>query len=379
MIRGSSKHIPILDGIRAYAILIVCIAHFFQVDELGLYDSHRYFGIFLFKLSQVGLKGVELFFILSGFLITRILIASKQSARYWTSFYARRFIRIFPLYYMVLAFSFIVLPNLTVIDQASKGVIENQIWLWTYTSNISQHLGFSVNWDSVGNFPSFGHFWSLCVEEHFYIFWPAIIYLLDGKRRTAIMWLFVIGSALSILLTNLYPNSLSILTWSTLRYSGILSLGGLVAVAYNSPTSWYRISSIAEKIVLPCASLFFLLHFIPRRYEILYISTYFASTLAFLAILIVSINNNRVANILFKHNCLYFVGKISYGLYVYHGLLRPYFKTYLYDNLLKSLNHGIIASIVYTITAVFCSIIIAWLSWVYIEKPLLKLKKYFPY
>ena len=74
-----SKHIPVLDGIRAYAILMVCLVHFFQVDETGLYSSHKYLGVFLYKLSQLGLKGVELFFMLSGFLISGIVPKKAKS------------------------------------------------------------------------------------------------------------------------------------------------------------------------------------------------------------------------------------------------------------------------------------------------------------
>ena len=65
MIKIISKHIPVLDGIRAYAVLLVCLVHFFQVDETALYETHKYVGIFLFKISQIGLRGVELFFLLS--------------------------------------------------------------------------------------------------------------------------------------------------------------------------------------------------------------------------------------------------------------------------------------------------------------------------
>ena len=165
----SSKHIPILDGMRAYAVLMVCICHFFPNDEIALYNANKYLGIFLFKLSDAGNKGVELFFLLSGFLITGILLDSKNSARYFRTFYLRRFIRIFPLYYFILVISFFILPNFLKIDHLANLVIQKQIWLWTYTSNLSEFFG-KWTWNTDHTFPWFGHFWSLCVEEQFYLF-----------------------------------------------------------------------------------------------------------------------------------------------------------------------------------------------------------------
>ena len=163
MNKNNLKHIPILDGIRAYAVLLVCLVHFFQVDEAGLYEANKYLGILLFKVSQLGLRGVELFFILSGFLITGILMETKKSPRYFTTFYARRFLRIFPLYYFVLFVAFYIVPNFIAVDEAGQQVISKQVWLWTYTSNISWLWG-QGGWDASLNFPHFGHFWSLCVE-----------------------------------------------------------------------------------------------------------------------------------------------------------------------------------------------------------------------
>jgi peptidoglycan/LPS O-acetylase OafA/YrhL len=375
-----SKHIPVLDGIRAYAILMVCLVHFFQVDETGLYSNHKYLGVFLYKLSQLGLKGVELFFMLSGFLITGILVDSKKSNKYFRSFYARRFIRIFPLYYFVLAISFLVLPHLIYIDDAGKHVINNQFWLWTYTSNISHFLDFfSGGWDASLNFPSFGHFWSLCVEEHFYIFWPFIIYFVKEKHLKTTMWFIVSFSSLAVIWTYIYPDYWPILNWTTIQCAGVLSLGGLLALEYKNKKNWDQISMLAKKLVLPFVLLFMLSNFIPRRYDILHVVTYFTSIIAFLLVLIVALNNNKITNKCFNRKWLYFIGKISYGIYVYHGMLRPYFKSYLYDNFITKIDNGIIATILYTILATGISILIAWGSWELIEKPILKLKNYFKY
>ena len=120
-------------------------------------------------------------------------------------------------------------------------------------------------------------------------------------------------------------------------------------------------------------------NFIPRRYDILHVVTYFTSIIAFLLVLIVALNNNKITNKCFNRKWLYFIGKISYGIYVYHGMLRPYFKSYLYDNFITKIDNGIIATILYTILATGISILIAWGSWELIEKPILRLKKYFKY
>lgn len=370
------KHIPILDGIRAYAVLMVCIVHFFQVDESSLYEANQYLGILLFKMSQIGLRGVELFFILSGFLITGILINSKKSPNFFKTFYLRRFIRIFPLYYFVLAISFLVLPHLVNIDAAGNDVIKQQAWLWTYTSNLSGFFDQS-SWDASLNFPSFGHFWSLCVEEHFYVFWPFLIYFSNEKWLPRIMWFLVALSVFSVLFVFVYGEWIPILKWSTIRCSGVLSLGGLISYYRNNPIKYKQIIIISQKLILISGIFFVMANFIPRQYEIHDVLTFFTSLLFFVFLLVLSLEERKIMSNLFNHRSLYFIGKISYGIYVYHGVLRPYFKTFLYDNL--DIDNGILRSLIYTILCTMVSIFIAWISWHTIEKPILNLKKYFTY
>jgi peptidoglycan/LPS O-acetylase OafA/YrhL len=369
MSQSFSKHIPILDGIRAYAVLLVCLIHFFQVDEAGLYESNKFLGVFFFKASQSGLRGVELFFVLSGFLITGILLDTKRSPKYFTTFYSRRFLRIFPLYYCVLFISFLILPYLIQVDAAGKEVIEKQVWLWTYTSNLTG------GWDASLNFPSFGHFWSLCVEEHFYIFWPLLVYLTSDKWLPRIMWGLVIVSALSVLIVYFTGDLIPILKWSTIRCSGVLSLGGLIARSWRRPSEFKRIAFYAQKFVWYTGFLFLLFNFIPRKYEIQDISTFFSSVLFFALVLIVSLNGNRVTDKLFNHKPLYYIGKISYGIYVYHGMLRPFFKNYIYGGLHSFVKDGILASLTYTIICTLISIFIAVISWNLFEFQILKLKR----
>lgn len=130
------KYNPTLDGLRAYAIMMVLIVHFVSVDESGLYQSNIILGSILFKLSFAGLRGVELFFLLSGYLISSILLDSRASPRYFIVFYARRFLRIFPLYYFVLLVTLIILPRFVPLDDNIQLVLDHQAWLWLYGINL---------------------------------------------------------------------------------------------------------------------------------------------------------------------------------------------------------------------------------------------------
>src|SRR5688572_4693650 len=134
----------------------------------------------LTKVTSYGVWGVDLFFVLSGYLITGILYDTRSSERYFRSFYARRTLRIFPLYYGVLFVLFVVFPAswLEAIAPGMHEAREAQAWLWTYLTNVY------LARDGAYSLPYLSHFWSLAVEEHFYLVWPFIIYRLS---RTAAM------------------------------------------------------------------------------------------------------------------------------------------------------------------------------------------------
>lgn len=155
------RHVPALDGLRAIAVLMVVLAHCKEATPRWIWQV----------LHQGGF-GVYLFFVLSGFLITRILLSGKNKPAYFRNFYARRTLRIFPLYYGVLALQFWVLlpifPTPHILADAHY-----QGWLWAYGYNvltaIKDHYFFTSDWMFMG------HFWTLAVEEQFYLVWPFIV------------------------------------------------------------------------------------------------------------------------------------------------------------------------------------------------------------
>jgi peptidoglycan/LPS O-acetylase OafA/YrhL len=223
----SATHIPGLDGLRGMAILLVLILHF------GLMTPDTPFQRVVFGGISAGWIGVDLFFVLSGALITGILLDSSGERRYFANFYVRRVLRIFPLYFLILILSFYVLPNLPfpAIAQFSstEGIAGKQIYYWLFLSNFSiaaqhgiRHRVMDISW-------------SLAIEEQFYLLWPLVVYL-SGIRRLPIICAFLILFSLGVRLTmqslNFDANAIYMVTPA--RLDGLCA-GALIAVALRWP------------------------------------------------------------------------------------------------------------------------------------------------
>ena len=174
-------HLPALDGVRGLAIVLV-LCHNLQILE----GPPGLVGRVLELAFDLGWVGVQLFFVLSGFLITRILLQTQDAPNYYQAFFGRRLLRIFPLYYATLAVAFIVLPALGAMPARWEADRPQQLWLWLYASNWTAPYGLAGH--------AFPHFWSLAVEEQFYLLWPLLVH-----RRSAaqvLRWCGVIAVAI---------------------------------------------------------------------------------------------------------------------------------------------------------------------------------------
>jgi peptidoglycan/LPS O-acetylase OafA/YrhL len=177
-------HLPALDGLRGIAILLVLL-HNFDVLDLG---GARALGSVLVKeFFYVGWIGVQLFFVLSGFLITRGLLVTQHQPDYFQRFFLKRVLRIFPLYYLALLVFLVLLPATGWVEQ--RAMQYSSLWLWTYLSN------WTTPYEPTGG--PLPHFWSLAVEEQFYLVWPLLLWKL---RLRHIGWLCLGLTALSPLL-----------------------------------------------------------------------------------------------------------------------------------------------------------------------------------
>ena len=148
---------PVLDGVRGLAIALVLVLHF-----IGDARPTSSFERGLMFVCGYGGYGVDLFFVLSGFLITGILCDARSDRFYFRNFYMRRALRIFPLYYAVLALLFWVIPRIPALNGPTlQALLSRQGWAWLYGANLLDA------WRGEFSLPYIDHFWSLAVEEHF--------------------------------------------------------------------------------------------------------------------------------------------------------------------------------------------------------------------
>ncbi len=147
---------PALDGIRGIAVSLVLLCHF-----VGAYEPTTTVGGIVYAVLRSGWCGVDLFFVLSGFLITGILVETKTAPNFFRSFYMRRFLRIFPLYYALLFVWFGVLGSLAARFGWDAYAIgrDRQLWYWAYLGNWLR-----PSRELVG---AIAHLWTLAIEEQF--------------------------------------------------------------------------------------------------------------------------------------------------------------------------------------------------------------------
>jgi peptidoglycan/LPS O-acetylase OafA/YrhL len=366
---------PALDGLRGIAIVLVLFHHFTILNPVSALDAA------VMQVPILGWSGVDLFFVLSGFLITGILIDARGSDRYFTSFYARRTLRIFPLYYLVVFLSLVVLPAYPMWYDllAGAGAPTDQWPYWLYLSNFA-----------VAERDRFLHgildiSWSLAIEEQFYVLWAAVVWFCPPRALGWLCLVIVIATPLArtlalaegaspidvYVLPFLRADALgtgALLAWAARRDAftgkGRIALStaaaGVVAIALVSwldGESWwwgptmqragYSVLALTAGGMLVAAVALPATHWWPRTLSMGWLRAF---------------------------------GKYSYALYLFHlPVMRTVRQMIFGPEAFASFGSVWIGQIVFYAAATAPALALAWLSWRVFEAPILRLKDRFPY
>jgi peptidoglycan/LPS O-acetylase OafA/YrhL len=377
MLTKRASYLPALDGLRGLAILMVICHNGLTLDGPNLSSAER---LVQYVLNE-GWIGVLLFFVLSGFLITGILLDSVGRPRALPHFMARRALRIFPLYYGTLFVIFVLLPLMGAQPAAYKAESPYQIWLWTYLVNWSASMGIGTS--------ALPHFWSLAVEEQFYLVWPLLIYTLRMPVRAALACLVVAAMSTGCRAWMLHAGYDSNVVYElTITRLDALALGGFAAACWRVP-AWHQWAR-ARAGQLALAMLGFLLastaltHGFPRSSPRGMVWGYLALGVLFAyAVYACACRDSLPAGQpkAWWHQALTWpalqqVGKYSYGMYVFHKLLHDQLSPRILAMLGEAMPAMLKASMYIAIlTALAYGA--AWLSYNLYEVHFLRLKRFF--
>ena len=367
---------PHLDSLRTLACTLVIIQHWYSdVPLLGW-----------FTRFELGKMGVLLFFVLSGFLITQILLINRRQledgneslGQILRTFYVRRSLRIFPIYYLtVLAFYF----------RDFNGISENITWYALYSSNILTYI--NQKWDG-----STGPYWSLAVEEQFYLIWPVLILTCRKTWLQRTLLVAILLGPLSRLLA--FLAALHFLGESKVSFSMVLmpgcldsfSLGALLAYARHEGNQ--GLIRTAESKFLLASSALLSLACLQFRGSMIFLLV-FPAAFSLLSLCLIQRASQQTTPV-FPGAFLLFngltrqLGRVSYGMYLYHCCIWWLYgnMVYLQDRFLpQSLRllqeSSAYAPAVWNLLQYGLLISVTFASWLIIEKQALKLKSFFIY
>ena len=363
-------HYPTLDGVRGVAILMV-VVHNFSFDDAVLGGVA---GRLLHACIIGGWMGVAMFFVLSGFLITGILLDTQHESGHFRRFYLRRTLRIAPLYYAVLLVAFVGLPLAGIAPAPVRADESSQVWLWTYLSNWVQPFGLAGQ--------SFPHFWSLAVEEQFYLLWPLLTWRQSPEtvlRRGLALALLAPAVRVAILLGG--GTAEMVYVWSPCRMDA-LALGGCAAAALRMPglAAWL---AARRRQVLAAASATFIVCVLACG---VWSSSFTMQTLGYsllaisFALLVAGLacadraGDKQWTVRFWRAPPLRVLARYSYGIYIFHKLLQQGIGEPLMQSFGASVIHSTSANAAYAAGGLAASLALAALSYHAFERRFLALK-----
>ncbi len=373
----SLEYNPALDGLRGVAILLVVFHHLSVGHERESWGGWLYTNV-----KALGWIGVDLFFVLSGFLIGSILLKSYGRQRWIVNFVVRRALRVLPLYFTVIFFCFNVVTWLPFSGVAwLSDLAKSQVWYWLHLANFRKIYG-----DMDPSLPTVGWmstYWSLSIEEHFYLMWPFVLWMcgpLNIGRVACLGLVGVVSLRCWIAMTD-YPESI-IYNNTFTRIDGLL-LGTLIAWLNEFYLGRLKSAGYFVACVFVLAACAFLipsiLGYVGGGRQTTYgkIVLYTASVWGSGALVwyMVTQPSTKWLCRVFANRLLVSIGKYSYAIYVFNKPIIYGVAAFASGYLGKLPTLGALA---YFVCVCWVCWIVAWVSWRLIEQPFLRLKVFFP-
>jgi peptidoglycan/LPS O-acetylase OafA/YrhL len=367
------QRLPALDGLRGLAILLVLVFHF--GNHLAPATPAQ---ILFRRVVDVGWVGVDLFFVVSGFLITGILLDTRQSSGYFSRFYIRRLLRIAPIYYLFIASNVLLLPLLLLEAQPVRDLVDRQWWFWSYTANVMMGL---YGDHSAPLFTA--AMWSLAIEEQFYLLWPFVVWFSGARLLTVCAVAMVGAEACRVLLWSAYGPSMAVFLMPARM--DVIAVGAAIAVLWRSDTG--HLASLARSGLLVTAPLMAgaLVWGWPSNAApvialggFTVIAVFFGAVVASALIWPTGLWARGVGRV----GWLQWLGGYAYGLYIWHNHARLLLLMLglTPENLTTRGGLGYFAATgIYAGLGFGVSLVFALVSWKLIEAPILSLKRFVPY
>ncbi len=370
--QGTPIHIKVLDGIRGLAILLVLMSHGFGAFTI----QTRSEAIFKHVLASYGWMGVDLFFVLSGFLITGILLKTKHKANYFKNFYMRRVLRIFPLYYFIILVSFFILPKL------------GGWWTTAFRNGSTElpwFLSYLMNYLGTVTVP-LGHFWSLCVEEQFYLLWPLLVWCLSYRMIIILCLIGLMTSPVLRWIVFSHGVTVGAINFYSATHADALLCGALLATVSHAKSGLLQYRRFAtfffvfSGIVVAGIYGLSILRLLPEALNVSLNFSFVAVFFAALLVMVVTAENSAWYIQVFDSSLLCWLGKYSYGIYVFNGPVYRFLAQHFggEEYIMPIYMGSQIPFVVYFgILTAFLSCALAYLSYHVMEKHFLKLKRFF--
>ncbi len=362
--------------------------------SLNGYRAFAFLAVFLFHINvfPAGYLGVQAFFVLSGFLITPILLSTKEKTmgfkEYLKNFMIRRVLRIFPLYYFYLGFlactiAFFGLTQLEYFDSLNNQLIYG----FTYTYNFYHSADFFEHNRYIT------HFWSLAVEEQFYLIWPLLIYFVSKRHlKKMLVFIILLGPVLRLLIafissSNALPflssNENVVVYVSTLSHLDAFAIGGLASVFIKKEVGNFVLGVVVSSVIALGLITNYIAssewNFSTLGYGPLMKNSYkyiwgFSLVNIICSLILLRLKSRNLFRGIIENKLITYIGLISYGLYVYHYGLIHICKS-IHEYCLKNNIPGVPESpITYQLGAFILTLLVSSVSYFFFELWFIKLK-----